>query len=69
MKGGANEAADFAEVVQNTYGWNVMKPNVIDNQMWEQIYDTYVKDKMNLGVNKFMRDKNPAAIWPRLRHR
>lgn len=62
MKGGANEAADFAEVVQNTYGWNVMKPNVIDNQMWEQIYDTYVKDKMNLGVNKFMRDKNPAAM-------
>ena len=62
MKGGANEAADFAEVVQNTYGWNVMKPAAIDNQMWEQIYDTYVKDKMNLGVNKFLREKNPAAM-------
>ncbi|UKK75054.1 cobaltochelatase subunit CobN [Segatella bryantii] len=62
MKGGANEAAEFAEVIQNTYGWNVMKPNVIDNQMWQQIYDIYVKDKMNLGVNQFMREKNPAAM-------
>ena len=62
MKGGANEAAEFAEVIQNTYGWNVMKPHVIDNQMWEQIYDIYVKDKMNLGVNQFMREKNPAAM-------
>lgn len=62
MKGGANEAGEFAEVVQNTYGWNVMKPAAIDNQIWEQIYDTYVKDKMNLGVNKFLREKNPAAM-------
>ena len=62
MKGGANEASEFAEIVQNTYGWDVMKPNAIDNEMWEQIYDTYVKDNMNLGVNKFLREKNPAAM-------
>jgi len=62
MKGGANEAASFAEVVENTYGWDVMKPEAIDNEMWEQIYDTYVKDKMNLGVDKFLREKNPAAM-------
>lgn len=62
MKGGANEAADFAEVVQNTYGWNVMKPDAIDDQLWNQIYDIYVKDNMNLGIDKFMREKNPAAM-------
>lgn len=62
MKGGANEAAEFAEIVQNTYGWNVMKPAAIDNQLWEQIYDTYVKDNMGLGINEFLREKNPAAM-------
>ncbi len=62
MKGGANEAGEFAEVVQNTYGWNVMKPEAIDDQLWNQIYDIYFKDKMNLGVDKFLHDQNPAAM-------
>ena len=62
MKGGANEAASFAEVVENTYGWNVMKPKAIDKEMWEQIYSTYIKDDKHLGVNKFLREKNPAAM-------
>ena len=33
MKGEATSAAGFAEIVRNTYGWNVMKPSVIDNEM------------------------------------
>lgn len=62
MKGGANEAGEFAEVIQNTYGWNVMKPAAIDNQLWEQIYDIYIMDGMNIGVDEFLHDKNPAAM-------
>ena len=62
MKGGANEAASFAEVVENTYGWNVMKPSAIDNELWDQIYDTYIHDGLGLGVDEFMKQKNPAAM-------
>ncbi|MEE1064410.1 MAG: cobaltochelatase subunit CobN, partial [Paludibacteraceae bacterium] len=62
MKGGANEAGEFAEVIQNTYGWNVMKPAAIDDQLWEQIYDIYIMDGMNIGVDEFLHDKNPAAM-------
>lgn len=62
MKGGANEASEIADIVENTYGWNVMKPKAIDNQMWEKIYNVYVKDEMNLGIDKFMKEKNPAAM-------
>lgn len=62
MKGGANEAGSFAEIVENTYGWNVMKPQAIDNEMWDQIYETYIEDKMNLGVDKFLKEQNPAAM-------
>lgn len=62
MKGGAGDASGFADIVRNTYGWNVMKPDVIDNELWNDIYDTYVKDKFNLGTKEYFTSKNPAAI-------
>ena len=62
MKGGASSAGTFAEIVQNTYGWNVMKPKAIDKEMWDEIYNVYVKDKFGLGIQEFFEGKNPAAL-------
>ncbi len=62
MKGGAGDASGFADIIRNTYGWNVMKPDVIDNELWNDIYDTYIDDKYNLGTKKYFTSKNPAAI-------
>ncbi len=62
MKGGAGSAAQITEVVTNTFGWNVAKPDVIDNELWDEFYNVYVKDKFNLGTEAFFRDKNPAAL-------
>lgn len=62
MKGKASSAAQITEVVTNAYAWNVMKPDVIDNEMWDQIYDVYVKDSHNLGVQSFFKDQNPQAM-------
>jgi Cobalamin biosynthesis protein CobN and related Mg-chelatases len=62
MKGKASSAAQITEVVTNTYAWNVMKPDVIDKEMWDQIYDVYVKDSHNLGVQKFFKEQNPQAM-------
>lgn len=62
MKGGAGGASSFAEIVQNTYGWNVMKPRAIDNEMWDEIYEVYVKDKFNLGTQEYFETQNPAAL-------
>ena len=62
MKGDAGSAGTFAEIVQNTYGWNVMKPNAIDDEMWDEIYEVYVKDKYDLGVQDFFEAKSPAAL-------
>ncbi len=62
MKGGAGAAAGFAELVENTYGWNVMKPSVIDNSMWNQVYEVYVKDVNGLGVKTFFERESPAAL-------
>lgn len=62
MSGGAGDASVIADVVRNTYGWNVMKPDVIDNELWNNIYDTYIKDSHNLGTKEFFKNTNPAAI-------
>ncbi len=62
MKGGAGDAAAFADVVTNTYGWNVMKPDAIDNELWDDIYSTYVEDKYNLGTKDYFSKTSPAAL-------
>lgn len=62
MKGGAGDASTFADVIRNTYGWNVMKPEAIGDELWNGIYDTYVKDCNNLGLKEYFSDTNPAAL-------
>lgn len=62
MKGGASSASTFAEIVTNTYGWNVMKPKAIDKEMWDEIYNVYVKDKYHLETKEFFDKQNPAAL-------
>jgi len=62
MKGEASSAGVFAETIRNTYGWNVMKPSVIDKELWDEIYEVYIKDKHNLGVQEFFETQNPAAL-------
>lgn len=62
MSGSAGDASSIADVVRNTYGWNVMKPDVIDNELWNDIYDTYVSDVNNLGTKDYFKNVNPAAL-------
>ena len=62
MKGGAGDASFFADITRNTYGWNVMKPEAIDDELWNDIYATYIADKNNLGLKEYFKSVNPAAI-------
>lgn len=62
IQGGASAAAGFAAVVQNTYGWNVMKPDVVDNELWDEIYRVYVQDKFGMGLRGYFERQNPAAL-------
>lgn len=62
MKGGASSAALFGETIRNTFGWNVMKPSVIGNDIWDRIYQVYVKDEFNLGIHRFFEAENPGCV-------
>lgn len=62
MKGGASSAAIFGETIRNTYGWNVMNPSMIGKDVWDRIYEVYVKDKYKLGIHHFFETENPATL-------
>ena len=59
MKGGASSASQITEVVTNTYGWNVTKPDVIDKEMWDRIYDCLLYT--SLWIYPSLRRYDPAA--------
>jgi len=61
-KEGPSAGETFAETFRNTYGWNVMKPSAIDDALWNDLHDVYVRDKLNLNLQSFFEDKNPYAL-------
>ncbi|MBD1421392.1 cobaltochelatase subunit CobN [Sphingobacterium chuzhouense] len=62
LQGSASSAEVFAETFRNTYSWNVMKPDAIDAELWNQLHETYVQDKLQLGVKTFFDRENPYAL-------
>lgn len=62
MKGGAADIATIASTVRNTFAWNIMKPDAIDDELWDGICDTYVADCNGLGIREHMESVNPAAL-------
>lgn len=59
---GESAADFFAESVRNTYGWEVMRPDLIDDELWQAYYETFVQDKLQTGIRNFMQEKNPFAF-------
>ncbi len=59
---GASAAASLTETVRNMYGWNVMQPSAIDQDMWDETYQVYVEDKHNLDMRQYFESKNPYAL-------
>lgn len=62
MKGGASSAEKFAETFRNVYGWEVMKPEAIEDRLWSDLHRVYVNDELNLGVREWFKRQNAAAL-------
>jgi cobaltochelatase CobN len=60
--GGASSADVFAETFRNTYGWNVMKPEAVDDELWNELYAVYIEDREKLGLRETFARKNPFAL-------
>ncbi len=62
MEGEASSAETFAETFRNTYGWNVMKPDAIDDSVWNNLHQVYIEDSHQLNVREFFEQENPYAL-------
>lgn len=62
LSGGASSVSRLTEVITNTYGWEVTKPEVIDDAMWQEYYDTYITDKYDLGVQQRIEELQPSVL-------
>ena len=61
-EGGASSAETFAETFRNVFGWNAMRPQAIDEALWEQLQEVYVNDTHNLELRQFFEEQNPYAL-------
>ncbi|MDE7397115.1 MAG: cobaltochelatase subunit CobN, partial [Muribaculum sp.] len=61
MKGDATTAHTFAEIFRNIYGWTVMRPSALDDNVYDRLYDIYVADNHSLGLKEWFDSINPAA--------
>jgi cobaltochelatase CobN len=62
MQEGASAAESFAEIARNSYGWEVMRPEMLEDYYWKDLKNTIVDDKYKLGTRKFFEQKNPYAL-------
>ncbi|UDQ98750.1 cobaltochelatase subunit CobN [Lentisphaerota bacterium WC36G] len=59
---GASAAESMAEIARNSYGWEVMRPKMLEDYYWEDLKATIIDDKHKIGMKKFFEDKNPYAL-------
>lgn len=62
MKGDATTAQMFGEIFRNIFGWSVTRPSALTENIYDDLYDTYIVDKYGLGVEEYFERVNPAAL-------
>lgn len=61
MSHGYDGARYIDSFTENLFLWDVTSPDMVTDQDWNNVYDTYVSDKNKLGVNTYLDKANPYA--------
>ena len=48
-------------ITNNLFGWQVMNQNTVRDDQWQAMFDTYVMDRYELGLNQWFEAHNPNA--------
>ena len=46
--------------VSYLWGWQVTSPDTVENWMWDEVVNTYIKDQHNIGVDEWLSNGNNA---------
>lgn len=58
---GYNGARYMADVTDSMLLWEATKPDLVTDRDWEALRDVYLRDRYNLGLDRFFAEANPAA--------
>lgn len=61
MKEGYSGAVSLASHLDNFWGWQVVDPNLIREDQWQEFFDVYVDDKLDLDINEWFEQINPKS--------
>ncbi|MCL0042271.1 cobaltochelatase subunit CobN [Thermodesulfovibrionales bacterium] len=61
MEHGYSGAREMADAVFNLFGFQVTTPQLITDDIWEEMFATFIQDKYNLGLDEFFSEHNPWA--------
>lgn len=50
------------DVVNNFWGWQVVDPDVVRDDQWQEFFEVYVEDKHDLGIKEWFEDGNPDNL-------
>ena len=62
MKEGYAGADQVAVHVSNTLGWKIMRPESVQDDIFEEITNIYVRDSKRLAIREWMEAENPFAF-------
>ncbi len=55
-------AGMMAELVKNTFGWDVTRSSAVPESLWGEIESIYVDDRYKLGLKDWFEKSNPHAL-------
>jgi cobaltochelatase CobN len=50
------------EFLENLWGWQVTRPDLIQQWAWDEVKETYFDDKHKLGLPRFLGDGHNAHV-------
>ncbi|SHG80422.1 cobaltochelatase CobN [Ferrimonas marina] len=54
-------AVEMLNVTNNLFGWQVTAPETVRDDQWQAMFDTFVEDRHELGLNEWFEQHQPAA--------
>jgi len=61
MEHGYTGASELASIFEDFWGLKVMLPDAVTADMWNEMYEVYIGDKYDLGLDDWFDNENPWA--------
>ncbi|OKY26958.1 cobaltochelatase subunit CobN [Thalassotalea sp. PP2-459] len=55
-------ATAILDRMNNMWGWEVMTPEAIRDDQWQEFFDVYVEDKYQMDMREFFEQANPESL-------